>query len=50
MRRNQLYQSIPQDLKEIIQAGNQDFNEGEFFATILEGGDFGLLAVPEFPE
>ena len=38
---NQLYQSIPQDWKEIIQAGNQDFNEGEFFATILEGGDLG---------
>ena len=38
---NQLYQSIPQDWKEIIQAGNQDLNEGEFFATILEGGDLG---------
>ena len=38
---NQLYHSIPQDWREIIQSGHQDFNEGEFFATILESGDLG---------
>ena len=38
---NQLYLSIPPEWREIIQSGNQDFNEGEFFATILVGGNIG---------
>ena len=38
---NQLYLSIPPDWREIIQNGNQDLNEGEFFATVLVENDIG---------
>ena len=32
---NQLYLSIPPEWRVVIQSGNQDFKEGEFFATVL---------------
>ena len=38
---NQLYLSIPPEWRVVIQSGNQDFDEGEFFATVLAGGDMG---------
>ena len=38
---NQLYLSIPPEWRVVIQSGNQDFNEGKFFAPVLAGGDMG---------
>ena len=38
---NQLYLSIPPEWRAVIQEGNQEFNEGEFFATVLVGGGIG---------
>ena len=38
---NQLYLSITPTWRVIIQSGNQEFNEGEVLATVLEGGDIG---------
>ena len=38
---NQLYLSIPPEWRAVIHGGNQEFNEGEFFATVLARGDIG---------